>query len=167
MFAQSLNMEYESVYETCIDKTQETLDIVVCLRCGRPLTNEKSRLARLGPKCARKILYETRTGSFSAKTLQHHQSILRTSQAESIPTQTISLYYDSCSSNRPYCNIGTVSLPATESCTVNTSNYRKKSYSLPLVEKVIFDIGVCLPGVRTLRVQVRDQQLIEISNVIR
>lgn len=31
-----------------------------CLRCGRKLTNPKSVMAGIGPKCARKVAYEIR-----------------------------------------------------------------------------------------------------------
>ena len=66
MATHSPNLDFASVYEIYTDKTQKALEKVVCLRCGRPLTNEKSRLARLGPKCARKLAYETRSRSYSA-----------------------------------------------------------------------------------------------------
>ena len=110
MLSQSLNSEFDSAYEVYTDKLPKSLEKVVCLRCGRPLTNEKSRLARLGPKCARKVAYEARTHSFSAKTLQYYISPVKTSHRDKIPTQDISLYYKYSSSDKPYCKIGTISL---------------------------------------------------------
>ena len=125
MSSQPLNTTFESACEVYTDKILKSLEKVVCLRCGRPLTNEKSRLARLGPKCARKVAYEARTHSFSSKTLQHYTSLVRTSHRDKIPTQDISLYYKYSSSDKPYCKIGTVSLLATDNCASNGHNYRK------------------------------------------
>ena len=160
MAIESLTVDYKPIYETNIGKTVKTLEVVVCLRCGRPLTNEKSRLAHLGPKCARKLAYETRTRSFSAKTLQCHKTVLKSSTQEAtIPTQNISLYYNPSSSNKPYCKLGTVLLPATNDCTTTDHDYRKKSYSLPLLEGVIYEMCVCLPQVRVFLLQVQEQQL--------
>ena len=160
MSIESLVADYESIYETPINKTDKPLEVVVCLRCDRPLMNEKSRLARLSPRCARKLAYETRTHSFSPKTLQHHQSILNTSHTVSVPTQAISLYYNPNLPKKPYCKIGTVLLPATDSCTTDSNNGRKTTHSLPLLfEGVIYEIGICLPQVRMFLLQVQDQQL--------
>ena len=135
----------------------------MCLRCGRPLTNEKSRLARLGPKCARKVAYEARTHSFSSKTLQHYTSLVRTSHRDKILTQDISLYYKYSSSDKPYCKIGTVSLLATDNCASNGHNYRKKTYFLPLIDDVIYEIRICLPQIRVFLLQGQNQQLKDIT----
>ena len=164
MLSQSLNTDFESIYDVYTNKIQKPIEKVVCLRCGRPLTNEKSRQARLGPKCARKLAYETRTRSFSAKTLQHYNKIQRTSHGDNIPTKNISLYYTSHSSHKPYCKIGAVSLPITDNCIADTSGYQKKTYSLPLFEGVIYEIGICLPQVRVYLLQVQEQQLRDIIN---
>ena len=163
MLSQSLNPEFDSAYEVYTDKLPKSLEKVVCLRCSRPLTNEKSRQARLGSKCARKLAYETRTRSFSAKTLQHYHSLGRTSHGDTISTQDISLYYSVTSSTKPYCKIGTVSLPATDSYTTDGHNYRKKTYSLPLLNDVIYEIYVSLPHVRVFLLQVQNQHLKDIT----
>ena len=164
MAIESLIAKFEPVYKVDVDEINKISEVVVCLRCNRPLTNEKSRLARLGPRCARKLTYETRTHSFSPKTLQHHISFVRTSYGDSIPTQDISLYYNSKSSAKPYCKVGTVTIPATETCTSNGNDHRKRTYSLPLFEEIIYDIWVPLPQARIFWLQVRDQQLTDISS---
>ena len=167
MSYKSLNTEFESAYELYSGKLQKPLEIVVCLRCGRPLTNEKSRLARLGPKCARRLAYETRTKSYSAKTLKCSKIIQESSiQRDAIPTQAISLYYSANSSHKPYCKIGTVSLPATDSWATDKYNCRKKVYFLLLFEEVIYEIYVSLPRVKVVLLQVQDQQLRDISTII-
>ena len=166
MSFQSLNTEFDSAYELYTDKLHKPLEVVVCLRCGRPLTNEKSRQAQLGPKCARKLAYETRTRSFSPKTLQHYQSILNTSHTSSIPTQAISLHYIPHSSHKPYCKIGAVSLVATNTCTTNNYQCQKKVFSLPLFEGTTYEICVCLPQVRVFLLQVQNHHLIDISKLI-
>ena len=164
MAAQSVTLDFGSMYESSSGNSLKPLEKVMCLRCGRPLTNEKSRLARLGPKCARKLAYETRTKSYSAKTLQCSKIMQESStQKDVISTQAISLYYSAHSSHKPYCKIGTISLPVTDNCTTDGYNYRKKTYSLPLLEGVIYELSVCLPQVRRFLLQVQDQQLWDIN----
>ena len=157
---------FKPVYEVDRDKTDTAFVLVACLRCGRPLTNEKSRSAHLGPRCARKLAYETRTHSFSSKTLQHHTVLVRTSHGDEVPTQDISLYYSSSSSTKPYCKIGTVILPAIDVCISNSHNYRKITYSFPLFEEVIYEILVPLPQARIFWLQVQDQRLKDVSNTL-
>ena len=163
MAAQSVNVDFGSIYDSCTADSLKPLEKVVCLRCGRPLTNEKSRQARLGPKCARKLAYETRTRSFSAKTLQHYYLLERTSHRDFIPTQDIALYYHSSSTDKPYCKIGTIPLLATDNYTLDGHSCRKKTYSLPLLNGVIYEIRICLPQVRVFLLQVQDQQLKDIT----
>ena len=167
MSSQSLLTEFGSSYGISTNNVHESLEVVVCLRCGRSLTNEKSRLVRLGPKCARKLAYETRTRSFSVKTLKYHKGVLRSStQVENIPIQDISFYYVSSSPKKPYCKIGAVILPITDICIDNSQNYRKITYSLPLFEGIIYEISVSLPQARIFWLQVQNQQLKDISNVL-
>ena len=166
MAIESLIAKFEPAYKVDVDEINKISEVVVCLRCGRPLTNEKSRLARLGRKCARKLAYETRTHSFSPKTLQHQISFVRTFHGDSIPTQDISIYYSSKSSTKPYCKVGTVTLTATDICTSNDNDHRKRTYSLPLFEGVIYEIMVPLPQARIFWLQVRDQQLTDISSML-
>ena len=167
MSSQSLLTEFGSSYGISTNNVHKSLEVVVCLRCGRPLKNEKSRLARLGPKCARKLAYETRTRSFSVKTLKYHKGVLRSLiQVESIPTQDISLYYGSSSPKKPYCKIGAVVLPITDIYIDNSQNYRKITYSLPLFEGIIYEILVPLPQTRIFWLQVQDQQLKDISDTL-
>ena len=168
MATQSPNLDLASTYEVYTSEVQKALEKVVCLRCGRPLTNEKSRQARLGPKCARRLVYETRTKSYSVKTLQYSKIIQESStQRDAIPTQAISLYYSVNSSHKPYCKIGTVSLPAADSWTTDRYNCRKKVYSLPLFEGVIYELSICLPQSKVFLLQVQSQQLKDISNSIK
>lgn len=47
MATQSVNLKFGSAYEFDTDKSYKPLEVVVCLRCGRPLTDEKSRLAHM------------------------------------------------------------------------------------------------------------------------
>ena len=167
MSSQSLNSEFESAYEIYTDKLQKPLEVVACLRCGRPLTNEKSRLACIGPKCARKLAYEARTRLYSSKTVRSYQSLLKSSTQETvIPTKDIALYYTSNSSTKPYCKIGSVLLPTTDSCTTNEYHYRKRTYTLPLLEGAIYEVGVSMPEVRVFVLQVKDHQLRDISNAL-
>ena len=164
MATHSPNLDFASVYEIYTDKTQKALEKVVCLRCGRPLTNEKSRLARLGPKCARKLAYETRTRSYSAKTLQWYLTkVASLPQNISIPTKHISLYYLHGSSSKPFCKIGTLSLPAMKSNIDTHSYYCKRSYALPLIEGITYQVFQPLPEPRTFWLHVQDQQLGERS----
>ena len=52
-----------------LGETSTNRDTVVhCLRCGRVLTNPLSVLARIGPKCARKVAWETKNNSISMRT---------------------------------------------------------------------------------------------------
>ena len=166
MSSQSLNSEFESAYEIYTDKLQKPLEVVACLRCGRPLTNEKSRLACIGPKCARKLAYEARTRIYSTKTVRSYQTLLKSSAQETvIPTQDITLYYTSSSSTRPYCKIGSVLLPTTDNDTTNEYQYWKRTYALPLLEGAIYEVGVSLPEVRVFVLQVKNQQLRDIGSV--
>ena len=162
MSFQSLNTEFESAYEVYTDKSQKPLEVVVCLRCGRPLTNEKSRLARLGPKCARKVAYEARTQSYSVKTLQCYPTkVASLPQSVSIPTKHISLYYLPGTSSKPFCKIGTLSLSAIKSNMGTNSYYCKRSYALPLIEGITYQVFQPLPEPRTFWLHVQDQQLCE------
>ena len=164
MSFQSLNTEFDSAYEIYTDKLQKPLEVVVCLRCGRPLTNEKSRLARLGPKCARKLLYETRAHSYSAKTLHWYLAkAIASPQRASLPTKRIALYYFPGSSSKPFCKIGSLSLQAIESNMDTNHSYCKQFYVLPLIEGLTYQVFQPLPEPRTFWLQVQDRQLCEKS----
>ena len=166
MFSQSLNTEFEPAYEVYIDKTQKPVEKVVCLRCGRPLTNEKSRLAQIGPKCARRLFYELRTRSYSTKTLKC-QKIISTSpiQRQCIPTKQISLYYIQGSVQKPLCKLGILTLSSLDSNTADNHSYYKRSYCLPLFEGITYEVLELLPHLRMFRLQVQNQLLIDISDL--
>ena len=166
MSSELLHLEFESAYEVYADKAQQALEKVVCLRCGRPLTNEKSRLARLGPKCARKLSYETRTGSYSSKTLQCYSassSQILPSQIHSLPSKYISLYYKLGSSHKPYCKMGTVSLTTSVNTAKDKHGNCKRSFTLPLVENVVYEVFAPLPESRIFHLIVQEQQLVDLS----
>lgn len=50
---------YNQIYDDIIPETV-IIKETNCLRCGRKLTNPKSVMIGIGPKCARKVAYETR-----------------------------------------------------------------------------------------------------------
>ena len=165
MAIESLIVEIDPTYKTDIDETNKTLEVVLCIRCGRPLTNEKSRLAHIGPKCARKLAYEIRTHSYSTKTL-NCQKLLPTicNQEENIPTKYISLHYTQDSSQKPYCKIGVLSLSAIDTNSETSYSNRKRSYCLLLIEGITYQIFEPLPRPRIFLLQVKNQQLIDIGN---
>ena len=165
MAIQSVNLDFESISELYTSETHKPLEKVVCLRCGRPLTNEKSHLAHLGPKCARKLAYETRTLSYSSKTLKCYISSFShdlSSQTHSLPSKQFSLYYKPSSSYKPYCKMGTLSLAASVNKTEDKHGYYKRSFTLPLVEQVVYEIFTPLPEPRIFHVVVQNQQLVDI-----
>lgn len=169
MAIESLIIQFGPINEIEMNETQKSLGVVVCLRCSRPLTNEKSRMARLGPKCARKLAYETRAHSYSLKTLKYQQQSL--SQyiplcPSSIPTQQIVLYYTQNSSQKPYCKIGTLALSATDTATDDGYRHRKQLYQLPLLEGIRYQLFEPLPRPRVFYLQVQDQQLKDITHSI-
>ena len=164
MSSQSLYAENNSSNGLYINNLHKSLEIVVCLRCGRPLTNEKSRLACLGPTCARKLAYEVRSHSYSFKTLtsqQHSRAQYGFSCPPSLPTQQITLFYNQHSSQKPYCKLGRVSLSATDTKTEDGHGHQKRAYQLPLLEGIIYQIFEPLPQPRVLYLHVQDQQLQE------
>ena len=161
MASQFLETEFDSTYNVYTDQSYKSSEIVLCLRCNRPLTNEKSRLARIGPKCARKLAYESRNHSYSIKTLDCQRLMPPfLLQKDNIPIKQISLYYRCNSFQKPSCKIGSVSLSAKEDdMKDNNGNYKKRSYYLPLLESIIYEIFECLPQPRIIRLQVQNQQL--------
>ena len=50
---------YNQIYDDIIPETV-IIKETNCLRCGRKLTDPKSVMAGIGPKCARKVAYEIR-----------------------------------------------------------------------------------------------------------
>jgi len=50
---------YNQIYDDIIPETV-IIKETNCLRCGRKLTDPKSVMAVIGPKCARKVAYEIR-----------------------------------------------------------------------------------------------------------
>ena len=141
---------------------------MVCLRCGRPLTNEKSRLAHLGPKCARKLAYEARSHSYSIKTLNSQKRFKKSwFQEKELPSKHISLYCLPDSLKKPYCKISNLTLPAIDINTGDGHDYWKHSYCLPLLEGIIYEVFEPLPEPRIFWLQVQDKQLSDISTVIK
>ena len=166
MFVQSLNTEFESLYEVYTSNSQKSFEVVTCLRCSRPLTNEKSKLARLGPKCARKLAYETRTNSYSLKTMKYYQQSGFYSYAlnyRSLPTQQLSLYYIPYSSKKPSCKIGTFTVSAVDLAVKDDNPYRKRVYTLPLFEGMVYQIFEVLPEPGKFSLQVQNQRLINVG----
>ena len=167
MLSQSLNPEFASAYEVYTDEKHKLLEKVVCLRCGRPLTNEKSRLARLGPKCARKIAYEMRTQSFSLKTLKHYyQSFFNSQSSNCLPLSAkhLSLYYIPNSRQKPSCKIGTFTLSSLDFAVKGGYKYRKRLFFLPLIEGIVYQIFELLPKPRIFCLQVQNQKLIDVGS---
>ena len=167
MLVQSLNTEFEPIHEVCTDKLQKVIAFVLCLRCGRPLMNEKSRLARLGPKCARKIAYEMRTQSFSLKTLKHYyQSFFNSQSSNCLPLSAkhLSLYYIPNSRQKPSCKIGTFTLSSLDFAVKGGYKYRNRLFFLPLIECIVYQIFELLPKPRIFCLQVQNQKLIDVGS---